>query len=175
MAQEAQGRSKFWWLWPVFHNEKDARDTAKAGVVTCLFIAAVSGGMIAYKSGIDSDVFGIVGGILVAFIWCFLSYGIYRMSRLASLAALILFVGDRVYAIGIGGRRFVVLVLFFALYLLNAVRATYWFKKKDHQEEILPKTTFSCEHCGSAYNLEDYNRDASIWLCRQCGKELPRQ
>ena len=157
MTQEAQGRSKFWWLLQVFHNEKDARDTAKTGVVTCLFIGAVSGAMIAYNYGTDGDVFGSVGGIFVAFIWCFLSYGIYRMSRLASLAALILFVGDRVYAIAIGSGRFVLLVLFFALYLLNATRATYWFKEKGHPVEILSKTTFSCEYCGSTYNLEDYN------------------
>jgi hypothetical protein len=174
MAQEAQGRSKFWWLWPIFRNERDARDVAKSGVATCLFIGAVSSATIAYKYGADSNVFGIVGGIFIAFIWCLLSYGIYRMSCLASLAALILLVADRICAIAIGSGRFAVFTLFLAIYLLNAVRATYWFKEKDNPEDILPKTTFSCEHCGSAYNLEDYSRDASKWLCRQCGKELVR-
>ena len=175
MAQDAQSRSKYWWLWPIFHNEKDARDTAKTGVVACLVIAAISGGLIAYNHSADGDVFGLVGGILIAFVWCFLSYGVYRMSRIASVASLILYAGDRVYAIGFEGRRFGVLALLSALYLLNAVRATYWFNTKGDLEKIIPKTTLFCNHCGSAYDLEDYSQDALLWLCRQCGKELPRQ
>jgi Zn-dependent protease with chaperone function len=44
----------------------------------------------------------------------------------------------------------------------------------DDMQEVRPTNTLSCEHCGSAYDIEDYNRDASKWFCRQCGRELPR-
>lgn len=174
MAQEIRTRSKYWWFWPVFHSDKDALDTAKLGVAACLIIAAISGGFFAYNHSKDGDIFGIVGGILIAFVWCFLSYGVYRMSRVASAVALILFIADKVYSIGLEGRAFGILALLFALYLLNAVRATYWFYAKEELKKSTAKIILSCNYCGAPYALEDYSQDASKWFCRQCGKELPR-
>lgn len=121
-------RSKYWWLYPTFSNEKDARDGAKMGVVASGLIAIVTGVLFWYLYTTDGDIFGLVGGLIVSLIWCILSYGIFKMSRVASSVALLFFLADKVYTVRIQGKSLGIASIL-VLYLINANRAIYWFKR----------------------------------------------
>ena len=94
------------------------------------------------------------------------------MSRIASVASLILYAGDRVYAIGFEGRRFGVLALLFALYLLNAVRATYWFNTKGDLEKTFPRQRFLATIAAQLTILKTIVRMLSYGFVGQCGKDF---
>jgi predicted RNA-binding Zn-ribbon protein involved in translation (DUF1610 family) len=174
MTKDAISRSKYWWLWPNFYSEKDARDGAKMGVLASGLIAVMTGAAFSYRYVTDNDVFGLAGGLFVSLVWCVLSYGFFRMSRVASLTALLLFVADKAYTVGIEGKSLGIASIL-VLYLVNANRAIYWFKGKRGMQEAKPSETLNCESCGAVCDLADYNQDAAVWLCPACGKALPRR
>ena len=174
MAQKSVDRSKYWWLWPNFYSEKDARDGAKMGVIASGLIAAVTGVVFVYRYASDGDVFGLVGGLVVSVVWCFLGYGMFRMSRVSALIALLLFLADKLYTVGIEGKPLGIATIL-VLYLANANRAIFWFRRKGGIEDAKASKIITCESCGTNQNLSDYNQETSIWLCSNCGKELPRQ
>ena len=49
------------------------------GVLSAGLIAAVTGAVFLYRYNNDGDVFGLIGGLIVSVIWCFLGYGIFKL------------------------------------------------------------------------------------------------
>lgn len=108
MSQSTVSRTKYWWIWPDFYEEKDAHDAAKMGVAACSLSAVVTGLTSIYRYYIDGDVYQLMGGISVSIILCVLSYGIFKMSLAASLTALILFLAEKIYTFAIQDESLVV-------------------------------------------------------------------
>ena len=127
MNQIIKHRPKYWWLWPDFYEEKDARDGAMMGVIACSLVAVVTGFTCIYRYYIGGDFYQLPGGMVVFVIYCVLGYGIFKMSRTASSVALILFLTEKIYTIGVQGKSLGIAPLL-AWYLFQANRATYWFR-----------------------------------------------
>ena len=81
MSRSTTNRTKYWWLWPDFYEEKDARDAAMMGVIACSVIAVMMGLIFIYRYYRAGDVYHLVGGMVVFIIYCVLGYGIFKMSR----------------------------------------------------------------------------------------------
>ena len=174
MSQSTATRTKYWWLWPDFYVEKDARDAAMMGVIACSLIAVVTGFTFIYRYYVGGDVNQLLGGMLVFIINCVLGYGIFKMSRAAASTALILFLAEKIYTIGIQGKSLGIAPLL-AWYLFQANRAVYWFRAENIKPQIeLPKI-LACPHCGAEYNVKDYRQDAPEWHCPQCNEALPKR
>jgi hypothetical protein len=174
MAKDSVGRSKYWWLWPNFNSEKDARDGAKMGVLAAGLIAAVTGVVFLYRYNSDGDAYGLIGGLIVSIVWCFLGYGMFKMSRIAATAALFIFLADKLYTL-VDQDKSLGIATILILYLINANRAIYWLKGKHQTEEPKVRNIITCQNCGVNQDLSDYSRENLVWLCSSCGKELPRQ
>jgi hypothetical protein len=174
MSQRTATRTKYWWLWPDFYVEKDARDAAMMGIIACSLIAVVTGFTFIYRYYVGGDVDQLMGGVLVFVIYCVLGYGIFKMSRMAASAALILFLAEKIYTIGIQGKSLGIAPLL-AWYLFQATRGVYWFKAKTTKPKVeLPKVLL-CPHCGAEYNAREYRQDAPEWHCPQCAEVLPKE
>lgn len=173
-------RGRYWWVWPDFTSEKDARDGSYMGVVAAAWIALSTAGLSFYRyyANVNSDSSDLFGGLIFALVWFVLGYGIFRMSRIAATIGLIIYVGDRGYyvlssAMSGGHSSNIALGVFFFLYLLNANRAIYWHHQKREPKEA-PAVILNCAKCGTPYNLSDYQPDAETWYCRACGGSLPK-
>jgi hypothetical protein len=127
------GRPKSWYLWPSFYDAEDAQDGAKMGVFFCAIIA-IYYGFAAFTAAID--IFEVYFLISLFVIFAFLSYGIFKMSRLASSTALILYTADRLLAFYYEGKFPPnALGIFFVIwYLVQANRAVYWFRREQKKK-----------------------------------------
>jgi hypothetical protein len=137
MSRSTTNRTKYWWLWPDFYEEKDARDAAMMGVIACSVIAVMTGLIFIYRYYRAGDVYHLVGAMVVFIIYCVLGYGIFKMSRAASSTALILFLAEKIYTFAIQGKSLGIAPLL-AWYLFQANRGVYWFRGGATKPKIEP-------------------------------------
>lgn len=81
MGKNTANRTKYWWLWPDFYDEEDARDAAKMGVIACGLIAAVTGLIFVYRYYKDCDIYQLIGGMFVFIVYCILGNGVSLRCR----------------------------------------------------------------------------------------------
>lgn len=174
MNQGTANRTKYWWLWPDFYEEKDARDAALMGVIACSLIAVVTGFTFVYRYYTDGDAYRLLGGMIIFIVYCALGNGILKMSRPACSTALILFLAEKIYTFGIQGKSLGIAPLL-AWYLFQANRAVYWSKGKSTKPIVESPKILACTHCGAEYNPKDYRQDAPEWHCPQCAEVLPKE
>ena len=173
MRKDTTIRPKYWWIWPDFYIEKDARDAAKIGVIACMWIAASTGILFIIKYFEGGDIGIIISGIVIVFIYSLLGYGILKMSRIAASIALILFLIETIYKVVDSGK--VGMAPLLVWYLIQSNRAVYWFKEESKEPKFETPKILACPHCGAEYNAKGYRQDAPEWLCSQCGKALPKE
>ena len=135
MTQSTSKRTKYWWVWPDFYDAKDARDGAKMGVIACALIAVVTGLTFIYRYYMGGSIDQLLGGMIVFIIYSALGYGIFRMSRISSSIALILFLIEKIYSFTVEGKQLGIAILL-GWYLVQATRAVYWFRRKENREKI---------------------------------------
>lgn len=166
------GRSRFWWLWPEFNSEKDARDIVKMGLGFVVLATAFTGGYAILKYFQSNEVENMITGSIIVIIFSVLGYGIFRMSRVAATLALILIVGNWVFDIASGektsGAPF---VFMWALFQTN--RAIYWFNGEKNLVSMsaIIKT---CPVCGNKYSERDYDPENINWFCSTCNAPLKK-
>ncbi len=127
---------RFWWVWPSFSSERDARNGSIMGVMAVGLIVLVTVAVASYQYSADGDVYRFGGGLLESLVWCVLGYGIHRMSRVAAVIGLILFVADKGYALLQGQSLGIATIL--GLYLINGTRAVFWFRGQGKKEASVP-------------------------------------
>ncbi len=133
MKARTTERSRYWWIWPEFIDEKDARDGAQMGVIACGFIAIVNGFTFVYRFYSSGDSSQAISAIFMVTIFSALGYGIFKMSFIASSAALVLTGADKLYSFVVNNKSIGIGILLI-WYLLQANRAIYWFKKVKRSE-----------------------------------------
>lgn len=111
-------REKYWWVWPKFIEEKDARDVAMWGLIACVLIAVVGGAV--------SD--QAITAVVTVTLYLALGYGIFKMSKFASSVALVLYGTTVLYSVVVEHKFPGMLTILVIWYLVQANRATYWFK-----------------------------------------------
>lgn len=119
-------------LWPRIHDAASARTAARFGAVAsilyCLGMAAISIYASFGNSALTLGSSGFVYAHIVAF--AALAVGIWRLSRGAAIAALVLFLIDEVIVdVSSGGAQGVVFTGIFALLFVNGVRGTMASKR----------------------------------------------
>jgi len=129
MTTQAIGRSKHWWLWPDFNEEKDARDAAKMGVTACGLIAAVTGVTFYYRYMQDGEISQLLGGMVVLILYSIFGFGILKMSRIAVTLAMLLFIAEKGYTYLVEHKPLGIAILL-AWYLVQSARAIYWFREE---------------------------------------------
>lgn len=129
MVKNTANRTKYWWLWPDFYDEEDARDAAKMGVIACGLIAAVTGLIFVYRYYKGGDIYQLIGGVMIFIVYSVLGYGIFRMSRVACATALALFVAEKIYSSAFQGKSLGIAIIL-VWYLIQASRAVFWFRRK---------------------------------------------
>jgi hypothetical protein len=126
-------RSKYWWLWPEFLDEKDARDAAKMGVTACGLIAIISGLAFVYRYFDSGEIGQAITGVIMVTLYSVLGYGIFKMSGIASSIALVLFGADKLYSFAVDNKALGIGILLI-WYLVQANRAIYWFRNAKKNE-----------------------------------------
>ncbi len=175
MNQSTPHRPKYWWIWPDFYIEKDARDAAKFGVTACMFIAGATGlfSIIEYFSSSNDNISILVIGTVTVLVYSVLGYGILKMSRIAASIALVFFLIEAIYKVIDSGK--VGMAPLLVWYLIQSNRAVYWFKEKSKEPRFETPKILACPHCGAEYNVKDYRQDASEWHCPQCAEVLAKE
>ena len=89
------GRNSFW---PKIYDVQSARKAAKQGMGACFFVAGVTA-LVAFYSRMGFQLFPDINAsaFLDAGVFAILGIGIYRMSRVAAVAALVLYLIEQVW------------------------------------------------------------------------------
>jgi len=116
--------------WPEITDLDIARKVALQGVWAALFVAGVTA-LFATLAILGHPVAGVDALAFVeVVIFGVLAIGIWRMSRVAALLALILFVLEKIWAFQDGQRPAGVIVAIVIIFgFLNAVRATFRYRQ----------------------------------------------
>ncbi len=172
MRNETKNRQIYWWIWPDFYSEKDARDMSKAGVFCCAWMAALIGisGIINYSGNGNTGL--LIFGIVDVFIYSLLGYGILKMSRVAVSAALIYFIVEIIWSFIERGK--IGLAPIFTWYFIQSNRAIYWYRGGMVKPEIKPQGFLICLYCKTQYSTKSFNRGTAEWLCPTCNKAFPK-
>lgn len=113
-----------WWrrlLWPELTNVEDSQLAAKTGSTFAYVVAGMTAAMSFILAPDAATQIGIiVEGILIAA----LGYGISKMSRACAVAALVIFVGERIAL-----KNFSVLSFFIIAAFVSSVRACFHYHR----------------------------------------------
>jgi len=125
-APRREPRASGPWRWPIISDEKSAKKAAATGAGFAFAVAGITGvlaiisifrplGFVKPLSLVDALLFGFLGFMIQ-----------WKTSRIAAVAALILFVGERIYAgVGLGISAAVgALAVIFLLGFISGVRGT---------------------------------------------------
>ena len=128
------GRSKYWWIWPDFNDAEYAQDGANMGVFACAFIAGATALVSIYGYFINGTIVidRFQGDMVIVLITIIQGYGIFRMSRIASSTALVLFLADKIYSSMVYHKSWGI-GLILVWYLIQANRAIFWFRKEPRE------------------------------------------
>ena len=115
--------------WPTISDQETARSAALQGFVVALLVAVITA-VLSVLGAFGVKLFGFGPSSLVdAAVFALVAVGIYRMSRVAALAGLSLYVVERVYAWATLGRKNAVVAVIFALAFVNSVRGTFAYRR----------------------------------------------
>lgn len=139
------------WLWPTIDDMESAKKAAHKGAAAAFVITIVTGavtflavqGVEIFKDLANSSSFIDAGLFLV------IGFFIYRLSRIAAVIGLLLYIGEQVMMIQAAGFRFSALMILLVCYFISGVRGTFEYhnlKKSETPEnrpvppQIMPQT-----------------------------------
>lgn len=119
-------KTNMWW--PDVSTLEAARQARMYGVWAAAITALLTSLLAAWSLGAGKEAFGFVDAwaFLDAAMFAAIGFGIYKGSRFAALAGLILFVAEKILQVAMTGKLggFIMAFLFVLLYI-TAVRATF--------------------------------------------------
>lgn len=122
------------WIWPEIIDDKSAEKAAKQGFWAALYC---SGATILFVVLANFEPqFDAVNmyALTDAFLFTIIGFGIWRMSRTASVAGLLLYMFERAYAWTTSGPKNPIIALIFVLLFIHSIRGTFAyhnFKKEE--------------------------------------------
>lgn len=122
------GRPKYFYFWPTFNTEKDARDIAIVATM-CLAISAAYNAFSTYwKGGEDAA----IAALIIILVFGTLGYFTFKLNRVMSTLSFLVFIADKVYTIikTVQVGKSPVVSLIFLLFIFHAVRAAFWYHGK---------------------------------------------
>jgi hypothetical protein len=119
-------------LWPKIFDLASARRAAKAAVAISCFIAGIIVLLVLTSLGLPQSPLSRPPAALIdAGLWLAIAFGIYKMSRVAAVAALALLL----YNIAWVGGVFSWPPILFAIFLFSGVRATFVYHRISNREQ----------------------------------------
>ncbi len=116
-------RTNSWW--PDVSTREQARAATKGGIAVCTIIVVLTGALALYslsgKSLLGITPLSFIDVVLFAAI----GFGIWKMSRFAAVAGLVLYLIEQGYQIATVGFRSPIVPLIFILYFVHAIRGTF--------------------------------------------------
>ncbi len=121
------------WIWPETSDDDSAKEAAKQGVWACSFIAIVTGGMAFFQAmGFDSAAF------VDAFLFAIIGFGIFKLSRTAAVAGLVLYLIERIYMWATFGSKNIAMAILLSLMFVNSIRGTFSSHKIKRESNTRP-------------------------------------
>lgn len=125
MTNQPAKKSPYAFWWPEIRDEATARTAAKNAAGAAAFCAVITA-VIAYFGWLRVTREAMIDAVLFAVI----GWGIYKMSRVAAVAGLVLYVFERIYAvIQPGAHSNVFSMIIFTALFIGGVRGTFYFHK----------------------------------------------
>ena len=119
-------------LWPEISDLASATRAARAAVAISCFIAGIIFLLVLTSFGLPQNPLSRPPAALIeAGLWLAIAFGIYKMSRVAALAALALLL----YNVAWVGGVFSWPSILFAIFLFSGVRATFLYHRISNREQ----------------------------------------
>jgi hypothetical protein len=116
--------------WPTIWNLKTARSAAMQGFWAAVLVAAITAAL-SLLSAFGVKLFDFdLSALTDAAAFAVIAFGIYRMSRLAALAGLSLYVLERAYMWATLGPKNPAIAAIFTLAFVSSVRGTFAYRKQ---------------------------------------------
>jgi len=136
-------KPKYDWWWPDVSSAEFAEKAVRQGMWAAIVVAGITALVAAYAAGSGTKVGGFVDAwsFVDAVIFGAIAIGIYRKSRFAAVAGLIMFLLEKALQVQSGmsaGAMFMAVV--FALCFAHAVRGTYSLHRLRTQAPAGPVT-----------------------------------
>ncbi len=119
-------------LWPEVSTVSEARSAVMYGVWAAAFSAIVTALAASWALGAGRTAFGIVNAsaFVDAVIFAAVAFGIYKESRFAAVAGLIIFVGEKIFqVVETGNLPGVILVVVLIFCYIVSIRGTFALSK----------------------------------------------
>jgi hypothetical protein len=119
--------TKFWW--PDVSTQDDARSAAKGGATAAWIVAVVTSGFALYAA-LKAPVLNVTAwSFLDAALFAALGFGIWRLSRLAAIGALVLYLVEQGFLWASVGPKNPVMALLFIMFFVGGIRGTFSYHR----------------------------------------------
>jgi hypothetical protein len=133
--------SRFKWIWPAIIDTASAEYVAKHGFWAALYCAGSTIVLVTLNTfGAQLGNFDM-NALADAFLFAIIGFGIWKMSRTASVAGLALYIIERSYAWATSGLKNPVVAAIFTLLFIHSVRGTFSYHKFKKQNLSVNPTT----------------------------------
>lgn len=126
---ESFGKNFFW---PDVSSIENAKKAAGYGVGAAIFVAIVTAGLATWALIAQKTVVGFVDAwaYVDAVVFFAIAFGIYKESRFAAIAGLVLYVFEKWFQLQVTGElKGAVLAIFMIMFFISSVRGTYALRR----------------------------------------------
>jgi len=116
-------------LWPDTSHLDGATTAARSGLWAACFVAIATTGLALYSEFVRPLLIFDIWGLLDSFLFAVIAIGIWRMSRIAAIFGLTLYLGEQWYQWTTDGVGNIIIALLLTLMFVNGVRGTVAFHR----------------------------------------------
>ncbi len=116
-------------LWPDTSHLDGATTAARSGLWAACFVAIAMTGLALYSEFVRPLLIFDIWGLLDSFLFAVIAIGIWRMSRIAAIFGLTLYLGEQWYQWTTDGVGNIIVALLLTLMFVNGVRGTVAFHR----------------------------------------------
>jgi len=111
-------------LWPDTSRQDGAKAAARSGLWAACFVAIATAGLALYSEFVSPLPIFDIWGLLDSLLFAVIAIGIWRMSRIAAIFGLTLYLGEQWYQWTTDGVGNIIVALLLTLMFVNGVRGT---------------------------------------------------
>lgn len=120
------------WFWPPVDSLNAAKEAAKQGAIAAAIVAGITA-IVAILSLFGLEITSL-WALVDAALFALIAFGIYKLSRVAAVIGLTLYLWEQLSQILATGKTNIFLVVLFTLYFIHAIRGTFAYHKLKEQE-----------------------------------------
>lgn len=157
------------WIWPSIFDKESARQVARQGIWAAVFVASITALFATISltgtTIVQVDAWAYIDAVFFALI----AFGIYKMSRIASILGLLLYLFERAYMWSTIGPKGLGMAAIIILAFVNSVRGTFAYHKVINSINV-PKGTLGVKYWVVSITILAIVLFAGISLMRQSDK-----